>query len=747
MWPWRESRRYSSPYRHSPGWLIWLSGVTSPIKARIRPQRFPAGLGASHVVSSSNAPPRNTQNAAPTTNTNRSRPAVYRRNQDPSSLPADATTTLPRREHSSDQDNCLDLVPEKTSHDSPSGPPCPPGVGPRSANGSQPAYAGGTYNVNIVKIPSSFTTQHRPDSSPSPHNASPHEAGRTHLLDSGVALIPTYLGPPLSLPPRPPHLPLPPVDSSASPPVNPPLIDVYYNPTLPFPPPQAPPTFTIPYITMLRGKAAFLGDDTKTPGMRGSFLKAIEPPPNPSCSVVMEILPRKFRTESFILGWLSQFPFQPRRYELVEGKAFFEFATGNDALRAWYSPRMGDLDGLLSVRLFWYRILPPQPTLENTNTPQKINGKDTIEDPSRPQLQPVSDSSTHESGHEGLLELKADRSQPHIPTYKSAPPPPSPPSSTINAENPGVTVNPQSKYINSNPDNQTAQGTSPPKHLVRTPIPAPTATIGPLAPPTQPGDPPDCQMVADSAMTGAIPPGGVSSFFPGTTVSQTLISAPLPVSSSTLAPSTACISAAVFPTFSPGILDSAVASTPVDQQAHPISVNQDLMETSSLAAEISRLETEVEPTEFEKIYGTHPQTDSLMDISDSGTLAKEQMLREMVLQSRKRKLLQASSNQQPTSATTPTATSGNALEQLAVNFIADAIARPPPPKRVKITPSPSAMAAWRTRLEQHIKSSKALMAKIQSTQSKKERTKLMTILREKDRCVSGQHILDFAYLK
>jgi hypothetical protein len=171
------------------------------------------------------------------------------------------------------------------------------------------------------------------------------------------------------------------------------------------------------------------------------------------------------------------------------------------------------------------------------------------------------------------------------------------------------------------------------------------------------------------------------------------------------------------------------------------------METSSLAAEISYLETEVTPTEFEKVYGTLPQTDGLTDVSDSATLAKEQMLRELVLQSRKRKLLQASSNQQSTSATAPSAASGNALEQLAENFIADAIARPPPPKRVKITPPPAAMAAWRTRLEHHVKSSKALMAKIQSARSKTERTRLMTILREKDRCVSGRHILDFAYFK
>ena len=712
--------------------------MTSPIQARLRPQRFPAGLGASHVVSSSKAPPRNTQNVAPTTNSKRSRSAVYRRIQDSSSSsPADATTTLSRRssEQSSNQDDCPDLVPEKTSHDSPSGPSCPLAVNPKSANGPQPTYVGGTHNVNIVKTPSSLTMQHRPGSSP--HNIPPHESERTRPLDSATTSLSANLYPSFpSLPPRPPHLPLPPVSSRANAPINPLLIDMYSNnPTLPIPPP----TFAIPYVTRLRGKAAFIGDDTKPGGMRGLFLREIEPPANPSCSVVMEILPRKFRTESFILGWLSQFPFRPSRYELVEGKVFFEFADEGHARLAWYSPRMGDLDGLLSVRLFWYRVLPPQPASENTDTPQRINAKGTIEDPARPQLQSVSDSSTDRSDSEGLLELKADRSL-HTPTHKPAPPPLPFSSSTINIENPRVTVNPQPKDIKSNPDNQTAQGTSLPKHSFRTPIPAPTVMTGPFLPPTptqpntQPNDSPDCQMVADSVMTGALPPGGVSSFFPDIMVSQASISAPLPpVSSSTFAST----SSAVFPTFPPGILDSSATSTPIDQQAHPISVNQELMETSSLAAEISRLETEAEPTEFGRIYETFPQTDSLMDIADSETLAKEQILREMVLQSRKRKFLQAPSDNQPTSTTAPTATSENALEQLAVNFIADAIARPPPPKRVKITPSPSAMAAWRTRLEQHIKSSKRLMAKIQSAQSKTERTKLMMILREKDRCVSG----------
>ena len=167
-----------------------------------------------------------------------------------------------------------------------------------------------------------------------------------------------------------------------------------------------------------------------------------------------------------------------------------------------------------------------------------------------------------------------------------------------------------------------------------------------------------------------------------------------------------------------------------------MALNQELIEAPRLASEISHPGTEVERTEFEKSYEPLPQTDSLMDTVDTGALAKEQSLREMVLQSRKRKLHQAPNSQQSTSATALTGTSGSALDQLAANFIADAIARPPPAKRVKITPSQLAMAVWRSRLEQHIQSSKAIMEKIDSTESKTERNTLMAILRENERCVS-----------
>lgn len=691
----------------------------------MRPQRFPAGLGARNITPSSDSSSRDAHNRDLATNSNQSRPAVYGRIQESTtSLPAD-TPTVPRRGssgHSSHQEHRLNHVQEKASLDGLSS-----GVVPGSTNGSKSAYADGTSKGNTVKTPLS-TTHHHQDSHPI---NSPQEVGNIRPLDS--RLTPNFV--PL-FPAVPPCLPLPPVNSRLTVPVNSPLIDVHPFPIhfIPLPPP--PPTTGIHYVTVLKGRPAVLGmphDSAKAGGSRGLFLKQLEPPPNPSRSVVMEILPRKFRTQSFVLEWLSQFHFQPNRYELVEGKILFEFKTEGDARSAWHSPRMGGPDGLLCVRLFWYRI-PPQPALENTNTVQKVIAKGTIEDSaqsqSQPQPQPVSDSTTEDSGSEDRLELEVDLSRSQNPTHKSDPP--SPLVSTINVKAPAVPVNPPAKDIKPHPDNQTPRGTLSSKHPVRSPTPAPSATTCPLVNPTQPSDCPDNQMDADSAMTGDFPPGGVSSFFPDTMISQTFVTPTIPPSTSTS--STARTSTAVFPSFPLEMFDSSVVTTSFHPHAPPFAMNQELMEASHSTAEMSHFGTEVERTESEKVDGLPPQT--VMDSMDAGTLAKEQTLRELVLQSRKRKLLQAGSSQQPTSTTAPTATSGNALEQLAVNFIADAISRPPAAKRVKITPSPAAMNAWGRRLEKHVEWSKAMMAKIQSAKTRTEKNRLLEILREKDRCVS-----------
>jgi len=183
----------------------------------------------------------------------------------------------------------------------------------------------------------------------------------------------------------------------------------------------------------------------------------------------------------------------------------------------------------------------------------------------------------------------------------------------------------------------------------------------------------------------------------------------------------------------------------VDRQATPIAPNQEPMQGPHLAAEPPHLETEVNCNESEEVNGAAPcADDDLTRATDAMAIAKEQKLREMVLESRKRKLFRASHNQQPTFTTLSTSTSGSALEDLAASFIADAIARPPPAKRVKITPSPSDIAAWGERLEQHIASSKAIMTKIESSLLKSEKDRLWAILREKNRLIDKEKMALFS---
>lgn len=678
--------------------------MTSPIKAHVRPQRSSTGLGASNVVTSGNRPSRNAPNVGPASASSQTITAISEQaHKSSTSLSADSST-FPRRRfsgHGSNQEHHLNPLLETILYDY--GSSVSPGIDPR---GSELTYAGGIRKVNTVNTP----TTHCPNSR---HPPSPQDVGNAHSLDSRDPHA-SPNGPPQSLFPTPSsvqsvqlRVPPLPVDYRGSAPVNLPLgsIDPHSRPILPNPLPSRPQNFSIPYVTRLKSKSVILGmplDDTKAGGMRGTFPKILEPPPKPSCSLVMEILPRKFRTVSFIPDWLSRFTFKPRRYELMEGKVFLEFETERDARIAWNSPRMGGLEGLFGVRLYWYRV-------PDMDAIWRVNGTGTIERSPQSRLQPVSDSSTdgleHQSG------FKADLSHSHISTQKVASPPPSSSPSTVIQGDPGLlhNVNAPAEGTRSNSDSQKSYDTSSEHFPIPTP-PSPTAPTRPLAALMPLSDPSDNRMAVDQ-----LPPGGVPDFI----ASPTVVSTPPTLSFSRTLPS-------IIPTFSPETFE---------HQAPP-ALHQGLIQASNIAAETLHVGTEDKGIHFEKVGGTPLGADDRMETTDDVALAKEQALREMVLRSRKRKLLVPSSTKQPPPATTSSTTSRNALEDLATNFIADAIARPRPAKIVKITPSPSAMAAWGKRLEQHVESSKAIMAKIQLTRSKAERNRLLAVLREKDWCVS-----------
>lgn len=172
----------------------------------------------------------------------------------------------------------------------------------------------------------------------------------------------------------------------------------------------------------------------------------------------------------------------------------------------------------------------------------------------------------------------------------------------------------------------------------------------------------------------------------------------------------------------------------LDDKAHSPSHHRELMKESQLPVETSYPETGGKQAVLSQV-----DADEHMESVDSMALAKEVALRQMVLQSRKRKVAASADGQQPTSDSSGTS-SKRTLEELAVNFISDAISRPPA-KRVKITPSASALAAWGKRLEAHIDKSRIIMAEIEQTQCKAEKDQLWAVLREHNRYVVRQPML------
>ncbi|KAI0251173.1 hypothetical protein BJV78DRAFT_1213202, partial [Lactifluus subvellereus] len=633
-------------------------------------------------------------------------------NKTGSSLPADATTAPRRRSsaHVLNQEPQLDSPAEKSLH---SNSVTPPDVGPSSMNGSKSVHNDSILNTNTTKT---LPTTRRPDFLQTP--SSPQEVAKTRPMASRVPLLPPNAHPPfLPIPSSIPlHLPLPPIDSRANAPVNPLLGSVGVNafPSNPLPllPPR--PLSGVPYVAKLKGKSVVLGmfPDDKAGGTRGSFPKDLQPPPDLCRSLVMETLPRKFRTDSFVLDWLSQFSFRPSRYELTDGKVFFEFEDLLEANLAWNSPRMGGKEGLQGVRLFWYRKVPPPALQPLVIAEKKDNVTGTIGSPTQPQPHSVSDSPTDLSSDH--IESQVAPSRSHDPVYITSSPPLLPPPSTVNKEielqDPGVVVAPQVEDITPNTLLAALASDSSGDRSA----PSPTTTTSSLVP-TPSSDHPD-QMAANYVLRRKGPPGGALGFSRGSTLSPTLGSAPSPTPASSTSPP-------LFPTFVPRTLNSWAPPTTSDYQAHPMSQNQGLLQASQSTTQISHPGTNDKQSEFDMVDGARPLTPDLMDTTeDDGALAKEAILRQLVLQSRKRKVASPPASQQPAPGMTSTATSKNTLEELAVNFIVDAIARPPPAKP---------LAEWGKLLEEHIKMSKLIM-------SQAEKDKLRALLQEKNRLVDEQ---------
>ncbi|KAL4245454.1 hypothetical protein ABKN59_007963 [Abortiporus biennis] len=207
-------------------------------------------------------------------------------------------------------------------------------------------------------------------------------------MHSSSRPLPPHMAP-LPQPPPPPrpstsHLPPPPPPPATShlpppPPLNP-FSPIFYPPIDRLTPPRKaslyPPPDTIPLalpeppVTAAPEPPAQDGVQRKTIGMPadvnprtkyGTYpnLPADTAVSDPTKTLVMELLPKKFRNVGFVRQWAMNFGPQPRVAPRIEldvklGKALIEFPSAEVAALAWGSARMSTGEGKEHVRVFWY---------------------------------------------------------------------------------------------------------------------------------------------------------------------------------------------------------------------------------------------------------------------------------------------------------------------------------------------------------------------------------------------------------
>lgn len=112
-------------------------------------------------------------------------------------------------------------------------------------------------------------------------------------------------------------------------------------------------------------KSIGVAHDPQHPGSQGSFqnLGGTQPPPDPSRTLVMVLLPKKYRNPTFVITWASRFGQPPpQRVELDSkaGKALIEFSKAQFAKDAYASRRLSGGNGKEHIRVWWYQA-PHQP--------------------------------------------------------------------------------------------------------------------------------------------------------------------------------------------------------------------------------------------------------------------------------------------------------------------------------------------------------------------------------------------------
>lgn len=137
----------------------------------------------------------------------------------------------------------------------------------------------------------------------------------------------------------------------------------YLSPILPYPvdvpalpEPVAPQSTT---STQIAKKPIGMPEDLDAKAKHGVYaVDHLSPAPDTTCTLILELLPKKFRNVHFVQSWGRRFAKQREiRVDLDAqvGKALIEFPSEDVAQAAFGSPRLGG-EGKEHIRAYWYRV-------------------------------------------------------------------------------------------------------------------------------------------------------------------------------------------------------------------------------------------------------------------------------------------------------------------------------------------------------------------------------------------------------
>ncbi|EMD35645.1 hypothetical protein CERSUDRAFT_116384 [Gelatoporia subvermispora B] len=154
-----------------------------------------------------------------------------------------------------------------------------------------------------------------------------------------------------------------PLSARVAPPLPPPQVPLPLPPSrIDILPPQ--PTVSAPPAV---AKIIGMPPVTDESAMFGRYPRAGElyPPIDPTRTLVMELIPKKFRNLEFVAAWANRFD-RKKRIDVDPsfGKALIEFTRTDLAFQAYEGPRLTGGQGREHVRVYWFRHMPQTREME-----------------------------------------------------------------------------------------------------------------------------------------------------------------------------------------------------------------------------------------------------------------------------------------------------------------------------------------------------------------------------------------------